>query len=487
MMLDCDIMFQIKFEYEKFNMKWIWIIIAILVVLTSVSLHKFIFSTSENGQTENDSPIQGGIQVDSGNNETISIRPMIATGRDEDIYVVWEDSRFPDKTPRLPQLNGRPLYHIFFSRSLDGGMTFSEDVCLNQYIDNITHVQPNIAIDNSGMIFIIWIEYDISKDVFDSNLILITSTNGGLTFSDPIQLNDDNISININLKEPIIIVDENYIHVSFSGALQVSNDTSELNGDSDIFYYRFQKTTTRKLRLLRVNDDIDHDNRQICPTMVLGDNNSILFAWIDNRDNGSDAIYFSSVTEDYSQKSNVKVGGLIRKASSGPSIAIWKSSIYLIWRDDIDDYPVVLSISEDGGNSFSFPVQINSNETNNYCTNPRILVTNNGTVIVSWNAFSKPLDNYYPIGIFYSISVDGGRTFSNNIELGNYRTISGWGTDQSFSDQDDQSMDFSNNKLHFSYVEGRNDGYYCHMEEFNWGNPTKFSLPSVSYQSVSIQ
>lgn len=314
---------------------------------------------------------------------------------------------------------------------------------------------------------------------------MVTSKDGGLSFSEPIQLDNDQLSVD-TWRKPALIADDDFIHTCFSGKPIESNETSDNNVKSDIFYTKFPKETEAKNIIIRVNDDIDKDNRQICPAMTIDDDNNIYFVWIDNRDDGSDTIFFSMINEEYALMPNKKVGGFITTYSTGPSIAVWNNSIYVVWRDDVDYNPVVLSYSNDDGNSFSIPGQLNTNATNNYCANPEIIISNNGTLFISWSASSKSYGNHYPKGIYFIHSLNNETVFSDNIELGNYRIFYDQGKIRTISSQSDPSFSYHNNTLHFLYRELRFDHYYYYNEEFAWGNPVEYALPSVSYQKFLI-
>lgn len=94
----------------------------------------------------------------------------------QNIYVVWDGSE-----------SGEPNdEEIFFSRSIDGGLTFSSPI----NISNLTDEQsgpPIIKVDPSGNIYVVWPE----KDSIDNSRIFFTmSTDEGSSFSSPLVLSD---------------------------------------------------------------------------------------------------------------------------------------------------------------------------------------------------------------------------------------------------------------------------------------------------------
>lgn len=74
-------------------------------------------------------------------------RPKIKLDKQENIYLTWTRS-----------LEKRHTGHIRFSRSLDGGRTFSEPVTINDNLDEISHRFDDLAVGDNGEIFIAWLD-----------------------------------------------------------------------------------------------------------------------------------------------------------------------------------------------------------------------------------------------------------------------------------------------------------------------------------------
>ncbi len=106
-------------------------------------------------------------------------RPQIAFGPDNQIYLLWTQK--PDK----PWTG-----HIRFSRSLDGGSTFSEPVTLNDDRRTIAHRFPAMAVNDSGELFLVWVDKrdqqnarDVGKDYAGAALYYTYSSNNGASFA----------------------------------------------------------------------------------------------------------------------------------------------------------------------------------------------------------------------------------------------------------------------------------------------------------------
>jgi hypothetical protein len=103
---------------------------------------------------------------------------------------------------------------------------------------------------------------------------------------------------------------------------------------------------------------------------------------------------------------------------AGPSMAIFEDDVYVAWMDGRQAEPnqpyngsVWFSISQDGGKTFSSNMQINPNP-GVHQTVPSLAVDANGHIHLAWENHSADGQT-----IQYSISEDGGATFSEPREL----------------------------------------------------------------------
>ena len=74
-------------------------------------------------------------------------RPKVATGNDGELYVTW-----------TRPLGKRHIGEIRFSRSIDGGQTFSKPLTVHADRQEIAHGFDAIAVNRSGQIFVAWID-----------------------------------------------------------------------------------------------------------------------------------------------------------------------------------------------------------------------------------------------------------------------------------------------------------------------------------------
>lgn len=111
------------------------------------SLHRFIVvSRSDNDGAAWSNPVLVSSQpepLDPG----ADARPKIALGPRGEIYLTWT-------RPLSKPFTGE----IRFSRSLDGGRTFSEPVTIHRDRQEITHRFDALAVDGGGKIYVAWID-----------------------------------------------------------------------------------------------------------------------------------------------------------------------------------------------------------------------------------------------------------------------------------------------------------------------------------------
>ena len=105
-------------------------------------------------------------------NPGVSYYPQVAVDSKGSINIVWLDT-----TPGY--------YAVFFSRSTDGGATFSTPQNLSNNPAGST--SPQIAVDSGGNINVVWVDNTPSNyQIFFSR-----SIDGGATFSTPMNISND--------------------------------------------------------------------------------------------------------------------------------------------------------------------------------------------------------------------------------------------------------------------------------------------------------
>ena len=179
------------------------------------------------------------------------------------VYVSW--TRFASGTP------------IYFSRSIDGGTTFSAPFRISdsEYDSNQGSL-PVVGPD--GILYVSWFNY------YPSSIRMVKSTNGGQSFGTPFQVATvDDIPSPLpggNFRDnsfPTMAIDRNngYVYVAWS---------DYRNGDADIYFTRSIDGGASWSTPMRINDDpFGNDAHQFFPWMDVAPNGKLYVGWFDSR------------------------------------------------------------------------------------------------------------------------------------------------------------------------------------------------------------
>jgi hypothetical protein len=146
--------------------------------------------------------------------------PSIALDASGNIYVVWRDSRQKD-----PDIFSE--MDIYFAKSTDGGNNFTPSV---QITDDIIEdqMQPSIAINDDGKIFVTWME-DIDFPNQDNccDIYFANSTDGGNTFSTKQKINNSPSFSSVYYPSNAVVADGIHAYIVWQ---------DDRNGNWDIYF-----------------------------------------------------------------------------------------------------------------------------------------------------------------------------------------------------------------------------------------------------------
>jgi len=104
--------------------------------------------------------------------------PSLRIGPAGEILIVWADHR-----------NGGNS-NIYFSKSVDGGVTFSPNLAVSPVFVGGQDV-PSLAVNASGKIVVTWQDSQLTVTGTNLEILAATSTNDGDSFHTPVLVNDD--------------------------------------------------------------------------------------------------------------------------------------------------------------------------------------------------------------------------------------------------------------------------------------------------------
>jgi len=323
-----------------------------------------------------------------------SFNPVMAVDVSANINVVWQDS--PDCRFRTS--------NIFFSRSTDGGITFSAPMNLSETIISAFYSIPQIAVA-AGNISVVW-----ESDTGNLGIWFRSSSDGGATFSEPKMLST-NTGGSI---DPQIAVDK-------SGNINVVWE-DDIAGHSDISFRRSTDGGAIFFPILNPKNLSNPDGSFIAsahsPRIAADLSGNINVVWA-----GTDPIYFN--TDIFFSRStdggatffpipkNLSNNTVLFGDSSSPQIAVdLAGNINVVWEAPDITPDTFFARSGDGGATFSTPPPKISNDLGS-SFNARLALDANGNINVAWE------DNTGNRDIFFTRSTGSGTSFSTIVNLSN--------------------------------------------------------------------
>ena len=168
-----------------------------------------------------------------------------------------------------------------------------------------------------------------------------------------------------------------------------------------------------------------HSARVEEPHAVLGPGGQVLVVWGEVAPDGAADVFFASVREGLAEMRPVRVnsrrGTAVAGRQVGPRMAVTSGGrIFVTWvdrqRDPSGD--ILLSVSDDGGLTFSPAICVNDDPGLAGQEYQDITVLTDGTVALSWlDERDAADDNKNQKQLYFVSSTDGGRSFGPNLAL----------------------------------------------------------------------
>ncbi len=143
--------------------------------------------------------------------------------------------------------------------------------------------------------------------------------------------------------------------------------------------------------------------------------NIVYAIWADDT-SGNREVLFTSSEDNGTSFDKIKNLSNNTSDSFNQEIAVFGDNVYVVWLDqgEGDNTNILLKASADGGATFGSTVNISNNS--NQETFPKVAAYE-GSVYVAWNMAGDNLDETDNEGLFFVRSLDGGNTFDNIIKL----------------------------------------------------------------------
>ena len=318
------------------------------------------------------------VQVDDGLGEAYT--PTIVVGNDGTIYVSWDGEPSP--------FNYKQVY---FSKSTDGGLTFTPDVLVNDTaggIKNHPHRNPSMAVDSAGVIYIAYDDGRNGPGNYD--IYFSKSTDGGFTFPNDVLVNDTIGDILNDTRPALALSKEGDIYVSWNKQfdwLYVSKSSDGgISFSSDVLVNDTVSSSWQ--------NSIDVDSRGYVHVL-----------WRDDRDVPNANIYYSrSINGGLTFSPNIRVNDAAHEPEpqAYPSMCVDDSGVvYAVWEEGPASYSdVFFTLSTDTGDSVFVEPNVEVDDSDSLCDYPSVAVGDSGKIYVMWSDFRN---GFFTNDVFFCI------------------------------------------------------------------------------------
>lgn len=292
-------------------------------------------------------------------------RPKIALGQNGEVYVSW--TALLD----LPYTG-----NVRFSRSLDGGRTFSAPLTVNDNRDVIGHRFDALAVAADGKVYLAWLDKrDLAaaknkgEKYGGSAVYYAVSDDGGASFAANVKLADHSCDCcRIALAAPPQGAPIAFWRHDYDGNIR-DHALARLDGRNEMHR-------------------VSHDEWKIeaCPhhgpALSIAADDVYHLAWFDNAPRAHGLFYAQSRDEGKSYSTPLHFGDDQRQAGH-PDVLSLEREVWLAWKEfDGEESSIRVMQSRDGGASWSQPRSVAT--TRDASDHPQLL-SHDGKVWLSWN------------------------------------------------------------------------------------------------------
>lgn len=241
-------------------------------------------------------------------------------------------------------------FDIFFIKSTDGGNTFSKPLNLSN--DPGLSYLPRIATAGKNSVYVVWTDNSLGN----YNILFSRSSNAGASFDKPIILS--------NLKgvsnfPSITTYDNNSVYVVWSHKNNTDFDPSNTENQTQTYDIFFTKSLDRGTTFSKpVNLSDDPGNSQ-GPAVAVSEKGIVYVVWTDNSV-GTYETFFTKSLDRGNTFSKVSVISSNVARSISPSISAYGNNTYVVWSDNtFGNDEIFFMNSMDNGSTFNMPININ--------------------------------------------------------------------------------------------------------------------------------
>jgi hypothetical protein len=294
---------------------------------------------------------------------------------ESEIYIVYEG-------------NATESFDIWFTKSNDSGMTWSEPVNLDPSPEYEGH--PYIVVDNLGGIYV---TYDGTRGIW-----FVRSLDRGDSWSSPKKISNSTLSE----WNPFMAADKDGVYLTYA---------SLESGNSDVW---FSKTTDRGLSWSppsRVDLSAGFEGR---PAMTaLNGTIYVTYTASDLKKPINYDVKFTKSVDGGKTWSTPRTIQGSRAFEARQFVAADQTGIYVVYQGSLyGNWDIWSSRSLDDGNTWSSPVEIDRTE---WSESTPAMAVDNGTLYAVYNSYRDKFEN---VRAWFSRSDDGGGIWSPPVKVG---------------------------------------------------------------------
>ena len=289
------------------------------------------------------------------------------------IYVSWTQS-----------LNKKYTGNIRFSRSADGGETFSQPITVNDDRQEISHRFDSMVVSDDGKVFISWLDKrdqqsakDKGQEYIGGALYYSYSADQGKTFSKNMNLSDNSC---VCCRIAMALDNNNLPVIAWRDIY--GNDVNNQIRDHSLMTFNSELKPAKKIRLSneqwKINGCPHHG-----PAVDVDGDNVVHSTWFNDTD-GDHVLFYDNRANGFNLSNYKPMGfGQADKQSAHPYVMTLKQTVFLVWKEfDGKKTDILMKVSQNAGASWSENTVVST--TVGSSDHP-LLVKNSKAVYLSWH------------------------------------------------------------------------------------------------------
>jgi hypothetical protein len=305
-------------------------------------------------------------------------RAKIQLDKAGNIYISWTQS-----------LNKLYTGNIRFSRSVDGGQSFSQPITVNDDLQEISHRFDSMVVSDDGKVFISWLDKrdqqaakDKQQEYIGGALYYSYSADHGKTFSKNMNLSDNSC---VCCRIAMALDNNNLPVIAWRDIY--GNDANNQIRDHSLITFSSALKPAKKIRLSneqwKINGCPHHG-----PALDVDGNNVVHSTWFNDSSNeeqdGDHVLFYGNSASGFNISDYKAMGfGQADKQSAHPYVATIGQTVFLVWKEfDGKKTDILMKTSKDTGIGWSQNKVIST--TAGSSDHP-LLVKNSKAVYLSWH------------------------------------------------------------------------------------------------------